>query len=167
VLQHVSDHRWSGSLVQCMAKNYKNDSIVSVDMDKVGVMAAYCDQLCVCVVNCIWRHFINSELHTHAQRVTICCHNTDHVHVNGHDRTIFFVILTRNCTRLPHHGSCVIPDMLEHFKYFIILIVSTNYIFVHLLDNKKCFNRHRCTMQKHEKNTIHCNRNLIIVAPRM
>jgi len=33
----------SGSLVLCLAKNYKNDSIVSVDMDKVGVMAAYCD----------------------------------------------------------------------------------------------------------------------------
>ena len=31
----------SGSLVQCLAKNYKNYSIVSVDMDKVGVMAAY------------------------------------------------------------------------------------------------------------------------------
>ena len=30
-----------GSLLQCLAKNYKNDSIVSVDMDKVGVMAAY------------------------------------------------------------------------------------------------------------------------------
>ena len=29
-----------GSLIQCLAKNYKNDSIVSVDMDKVGVMAA-------------------------------------------------------------------------------------------------------------------------------
>jgi len=29
-----------GSLVQCLAKNYKNDFIVSVDMDKVGVMAA-------------------------------------------------------------------------------------------------------------------------------
>jgi len=26
--------------------------------------------------------------YTHAQRVTICCHNTDLVHVNGHDRTI-------------------------------------------------------------------------------
>ena len=30
----------SGRLVQCLAKNYKNDSIVSFDMDKVGVMAA-------------------------------------------------------------------------------------------------------------------------------
>jgi hypothetical protein len=27
----------SWSLVQCLAKNYKNDSIVAVDMDKVGV----------------------------------------------------------------------------------------------------------------------------------
>jgi len=54
----------SGSLVQCLAKNYKNDSIVSVDMDKVGVMAAYCDPLCVCVVHCIRRHSIQSTTHT-------------------------------------------------------------------------------------------------------
>ena len=46
-------------------KNYKNDSIVSVDMDMVGVKAAYCDRI-----------------------VTICCHNTDFVHVNGHNRII-------------------------------------------------------------------------------
>jgi len=44
----------SGSLVQCLAKkNHKKDSIVSVDMDKVGVMAAYSNRLCVCVVHCI------------------------------------------------------------------------------------------------------------------
>ena len=39
--------------------------------------------------------------------------------------------------KLPDDGSLVIRNMLQHFKYFIIiLIVSTNYIFVHLLDNK-------------------------------
>ena len=43
----------SGSLVQCLAKNYKKDTFVSVDMDKVGVMAAYSDPFCVCVVHCI------------------------------------------------------------------------------------------------------------------
>jgi len=37
----------SGSLVQCLGKKYKNDCIVSVDKDKVGVMAAYSDPLCV------------------------------------------------------------------------------------------------------------------------
>jgi len=37
-----------GRLVQCLAKIYKYGSIVSVDMDKVGVMAAYCDR-CACV----------------------------------------------------------------------------------------------------------------------
>ena len=51
----IAEDPSSGSLVQCLAKNYKNDSIVSVDMDKVGVMAAYCDPLCVCVVHCIGR----------------------------------------------------------------------------------------------------------------
>ena len=29
--------------------------------------------------------------YTHAHRVTICCHNTDHVYVNGHDTTIFVI----------------------------------------------------------------------------
>jgi len=49
----ITEDPSSGSLVQCLAKHYKNDSIVSVDMDKVGVMAAYSDPLCVCVVHCI------------------------------------------------------------------------------------------------------------------
>ena len=43
----------SRCLVQCLAKNYKNDSIMSVDMDKVGIMATHSDPLCVCVVHCI------------------------------------------------------------------------------------------------------------------
>ena len=35
----ITEDPSSGSLVQCLAKNCKNDSIVSVDMDKVSVMA--------------------------------------------------------------------------------------------------------------------------------
>jgi len=42
----ITEDPSSGSLVQCLTKNYKNDSIVSVDMDKVGVMATYCDRVC-------------------------------------------------------------------------------------------------------------------------
>ena len=49
----ITEDPSSGSLVQCLAKNYMNGSIVSVDMDKVGVMAAYCDPLCVCVCVCV------------------------------------------------------------------------------------------------------------------
>jgi len=63
----ITEDPSSGSLVQCLAKNYKNDSIVSVDMDK---MPSY-------TVN-----------YTQTQRVRICCHNTDLVHANGHDRII-------------------------------------------------------------------------------
>jgi len=40
----ITEDPSSGSLVQCLAKNYKNDYAVSVDMDKVGVMAAYAVQ---------------------------------------------------------------------------------------------------------------------------
>ena len=49
--------------MQCLVKNYKNDSIVSVDMDKVGVIAACSDPLCVCSSLFI-KAFINSELQT-------------------------------------------------------------------------------------------------------
>jgi len=48
----ITEDPSSGILVQCLAKNYKNDSVVSIDMDKVGVMAACYDL------------FIYSELHT-------------------------------------------------------------------------------------------------------
>jgi len=41
----ITEDPSSRSLIQCLAKNYKNDSIVSVDMDKVGVMAAHSDTL--------------------------------------------------------------------------------------------------------------------------
>ena len=34
-----------GELYSAWLKNYKNDSIVFVDLDKVGVMAAYSDPL--------------------------------------------------------------------------------------------------------------------------
>jgi len=55
----ITEDPSSGSLVQCLAKNYKNGSIVSVDMDNVGVMAAYSDPLYVCVFPSYYR-----ELHT-------------------------------------------------------------------------------------------------------
>ena len=93
----ITEDPSSGSLVQCLAKNYKNDSIVSIDMDKVSVMAAYSDPLCVSVVHWIYNgseydaitpnlcvcvcvvHCTYNELHTHTytQQVRICCHNTD------------------------------------------------------------------------------------------
>ena len=79
----------SGSFLQCLAKNYSNGSILSVDMD--------------------------SRLYsTHTHHGQICCHNTDYVHINGHDRTIT-VILAKHCIKLPDDGSLVIRNMLEQF----------------------------------------------------
>ena len=49
----ITEDPSSGSLVQSLAKNDKNGSIVSVDMYRVVVMAAYCDLLCVCAVHCV------------------------------------------------------------------------------------------------------------------
>jgi len=61
----ITENPSSGSLVQCLAKNYKNDSIVSVVMDKVGVMAAYSDRCaCVCVVHYIYI-YIYIYIHLH------------------------------------------------------------------------------------------------------
>jgi len=53
----ITEDPSSERLVQCLAKNYSNDSIVSVDMDMVSVMAAYCDTMwvCVCTAQCLSR----------------------------------------------------------------------------------------------------------------
>ena len=58
----ITEDPSSGSLVQCLAKNYKNYSIVSVDMDKVGVMAAYYDPLCVC--SSVYMKALSFQLHS-------------------------------------------------------------------------------------------------------
>jgi len=49
----ITEDPSSGSLVQYLVKNYKNDSIVSVDMDKVGIIATYSDPFCVYIFHCI------------------------------------------------------------------------------------------------------------------
>jgi len=49
----ITEDPSSGNLVQSLAKNYKNESIVSVDMEMVGVIAAYSDPLCLYVFHCI------------------------------------------------------------------------------------------------------------------
>ena len=60
----ITEYPSSGSLVQCLAKNYRNGSIVCVDMDMVGVMAAYC--VCSSVYREVLSAFIYSELHPYA-----------------------------------------------------------------------------------------------------
>ena len=54
----ITEDPSSGNLVQCLAKNYKNDSIVSVDMGKFGI---------VCVCSSLYRKEGASYNHTHAQ----------------------------------------------------------------------------------------------------
>ena len=66
----ITEDPSSGTIVQCLAKNYKNDSILSVDMDKVHV---------------------NELVYTQPQQVRICYHKTDLLHVNGHDRIILVI----------------------------------------------------------------------------
>ena len=76
-------------------------------MDVVGVMAAH---LPVVRVYCS----LSRECSTHTHHGQICCHNTDYVHVNGHDGTIT-VILTKHCIKLPDDGYLAIRNMLEQF----------------------------------------------------
>jgi len=66
-------------------------------MDKVGVMAAYSDPFTVWEGTAVPSYTVN---YTHAQQVRICCHNTDLVHVNGHDRTIL-VIFSQALYKVP------------------------------------------------------------------
>ena len=58
----ITDDPSSGSLVHCLAKNYENNSVVSVDVDKVGVNGSMF--LPVVRVCSSLSAFIYSELHT-------------------------------------------------------------------------------------------------------
>jgi len=78
-------------------------------MNVVGVMAAYLHVYTVQSRECLSRLYS-----THTHHGQICCHNTDYVHINGHDRTIT-VILAKHCIKLPDDGSLVIRNMLEQF----------------------------------------------------
>ena len=60
------------------------------------------------------REALSTLCSTHAHHRQICCHNTDYVHMNGHDRTIT-VILSKHCIELPDDGSIVIRNMFEQF----------------------------------------------------
>jgi len=68
-----------------------------------------------------------------------CCHNTDYVHINAHDRTIT-VILVRHCIELPDDGSLVIRNMLEQILTFCWPCISV-YLSQYLtnLIHKICF----------------------------
>jgi len=97
----------SGSSIQCLAK-----ITVMVLSCPAGVMAAYLPVVHVCTAES--RECISRLCSTHTHHRQICCHNTDYVHINGHDRTIN-VILAKHCIKLPDDGSLVIRNMLEQF----------------------------------------------------
>jgi len=81
-------------------------------MDVVGVMAAYLPVVRVCTAQS--REALSRLCSTHTHHWQICCHNTDYIHVMGHDRTIA-VIFSKHCIKLPDDRSLVIRNMLEQF----------------------------------------------------
>jgi len=106
----ITQNPSSGSLVQYLAKITRMVLWCPLTWTW-SVLWQHIQTRSACVIHCIRRHCtaVPSCLPSR-----ICCHNTDHVHVNGHHRTIL-VILAKYCTRLPDDGSCVIRNMLEHF----------------------------------------------------
>ena len=88
-MSRITEDPLSGSLVQRLDKNYKNDSVASVDMDR-SVLWQHIVTGCACVCVCssvpsYTVDYTDTQTHTHthahtrahAQPVTICCHNTD------------------------------------------------------------------------------------------
>ena len=80
----------------------------------------------------LWCPLTYTVNHARTQRVTICCHNNDLVHVNRH----ILVILAKHCTSLPDDGSSVIRNMLEQFLIFYNFNCIYILYIVHWLDSK-------------------------------
>jgi len=112
VLQHVSDHRRSIIREPSTVLRLKTTRMI-LSCPLIWTRSVLwqhiltrCVCVCVCVVHCIGRHCLTecyvghvvckavssyTVNYTHAQRVKICYHNTDLVHVNGHDRIILVI----------------------------------------------------------------------------
>jgi len=73
-------------------------------------------------IQCLTKITVSRLCSTHTHHGQICCRNIDYVHINGHDRTIT-VILAKHCIELPDDGSLVIRNILNIFKYFIIILI--------------------------------------------
>ena len=130
----ITEDPSSGSFVQYLAKITRMVLLCPLTWTSSVFMAAYCKPMCLCVCVCVCEcvcvcvcvcssvsrksfQTLNStqtQTHTQTHWFTICCHNTDHVHVNGHDRTIL-VILAKHCKKPPDDGSSVIRNMSEYF----------------------------------------------------
>jgi len=125
----------SGSFLQCLAKITVMVLSCPFDVDVVSVMAAYFPVVRVCTaqyrvahsrlpLDCaVHTHTLQTVQYTHAHsrlcsththHGQIYCHNSDYVHINGHDRTIT-VILAKHSVKLPDDGPLVIRNMLEQF----------------------------------------------------
>jgi len=94
-------------------------------MDVVGVMAAYLPVVRVCTAQSTEAVPMECQvgvtyLTFHTQYLSRLCsshthsHDTDYVHVNGHDRTIT-VILAKHYIKLPDDGPLVIRNILQQF----------------------------------------------------
>ena len=92
-------------------------------MDVVDVLAPYLPvvHLCASVDCAVHTQCLSTLCSTHTHHEKICCHNTDYVHINGHDRTIN-VILAKRCIKLPHDESLVIRKMLKQFEIFLNIL---------------------------------------------
>jgi len=85
----ITEDPSSGSIVQCLAKNYKNDSIESPLTRTRSVLWQHIVRVCSSLyMKALTSYTVN---YTHAQRVRICCHNTDLIHVSGLDRIILVI----------------------------------------------------------------------------
>jgi len=98
----------SGSSTHSLAKITVMVFFMSVDMDVVGVMAAYLPVVRVCTAQS------REALSRLCSAQQICYHNTDYVHINGQDRTIT-VILAKHCIE---HVLCALCTHTAHTACF-------------------------------------------------
>ena len=92
--------------IQCLI----NITVVVLSCPLTWTQSVLWQRICpwrLCVLYSLERHSLSKLCSTHTHHGQICCHNTDYVLINGHDRTIT-VILAKHCIELPDDGSLVI-----------------------------------------------------------
>jgi len=87
----------SGNSIQCMVRF----TVMVLSCPLIWTQSVLWQHICPCCAFVLHSVERLSRLYsTHKHHGQICCHNTDYLHINGHDRTIT-VILTMHCIKLP------------------------------------------------------------------
>jgi len=146
----------------CLSTLYSTHTVPLYTMQYTHSASLHCAVHTQCLSTLCSTHTVPlyTVQYTHSHHREICYHNTDYVHINGHDRTIT-VILAKHRITLPDDGSLGVT--LCMFRTVFPTIVRSSQLYIQQKEHVKqilpivssiCLTYACCCMYSHELLTM-------------